>query len=573
MPDASQGFPVHLFFWYIESQLDAESSPLSVWMNGGPGAGSIFGLFVENGPCRILEDSQTQEPRDASWNKYSNLLYIDQPVQAGFSYDDLTKGLLDVTNGNIVPYNSGNTDPLLVPGMFSSQNTESTANTTTNAARQFWNFVQIWTREFDIYKNKSTNNRINIWTESYGGRYGPGFAAYILEQNEKIRNRTLNGTALHLDTLGVINGCIDLLTQEQYYPEYAYNLNQYGVEAITKAQYDAALSAWNQTSMGCQEQIDRCHNLASEYDPGVYGNASGVNHACKNTSNFCLRELEGPYLWTSQRDQYDIAHCVITPFPSNSYLGYLAQSGVQQALGVPVNYTDISNTVGQAFNNTGDYARGDINGYIKDLGALLDSGVKVALVYGDRDFACNWIGGEQASLAVDYASSKQFKQAGYANISGNGDPTDPWGQVRQHGNFSFSRVYQAGHMVPAYKPEVALEIFRRILSNKDVATGDVSVNDNYTTSGTKTCYHPEELPKNPAPTCYLLSMGGTCAENQIEAVHKETAKVFDYIITDPLQSNGSCSFSVPAGPEYGSLFQGNTPFSYQGSKPQYEIIR
>lgn len=233
----------------------------------------------------------------------------------------------------------------------------------------------------------------------------------------------------------MINGCIDLLTQEQYYPKYAYNLNQYGVETITKAQYDAAWSAWNQTSMGCQEQIDRCHNLAAEYDSGVYGNASGVNHACQNASNFCLRELEGPYLWTSQRDQYDIAHCVIAPFPSNSYLGYLAQSGVQQALGVPVNYTDISNTVGQAFNNTGDYARGDINGYIKDLGALLDSGVKVALVYGDRDFACNWIGGEQASLAVDYASSKQFKQAGYTNISGNGDTTDPWGQVRQHGKF------------------------------------------------------------------------------------------------------------------------------------------
>lgn len=128
-------------------------------------------------------------------------------------------------------------------------------------------------------------------------------------------------------------------------------------------------------------------------------------------------------------------------------------------------------------------------------------------------------------------------------------------------------------MVPAYKPEAALEIFRRTLSNKDVATGDVSVNDNYTTSGTKTCYHPEKLPKNPVPTCYLLSMGGTCAENQIEAVHNETAKVFDYIITDPPPSNVSCPFSVPAGPERGSLFQDDTPFSDQGPKPQYEIFR
>ncbi|KAL3472833.1 alpha/beta-hydrolase [Aspergillus californicus] len=540
MPDAAQGFPIHSFFWYVESQLGAESAPLTVWMNGGPGAGSVFGVLVENGPCRILEDSQTQMATNESWNKYSNLLYIDQPVQAGFSYDEITEGLLDVTSGNVVAYNSNNTNPLLVPGMFSSQNASSTANTTANAARHFWHFAQIWTREFDIYRNTSANDRINIWTESYGGRYGPGFAGYILEQNDKIKNQTLNATTLHLDTLGVINGCIDLLTQEQYYPEYAYDLNQYGLEAINKAQYDAARSAWNKTSMGCQEQIEHCHTLSAERDPGVYGNDSAVNGACQNASNFCLRELEGPYLWTSQRGQYDISHCVIDPFPPNSYLGYLAKSEVQQALGVPVNWTDISGAVGQAFNNSGDYAREDMNGYINDLGALLDSGVKVALVYGDRDFACNWVGGEQASLAVNYTSSENFKQAGYTNITGTDDLANPWGQVRQHGNFSFSRVYQSGHMVPAYQPAVALEIFRRTLSNMDVATGGVPVTNNYTTSGTKTSYHPEKLPQNPSPTCYLLTMGATCAENQMQAVYGKTAKVFDYIITDPPPSNGSC---------------------------------
>lgn len=38
-----------------------------------------------------------------------------------------------------------------------------------------------------------------------------------------------------------------------------------------------------------------------------------------------------------------------------------------------------------AFVFTGDYLRS----YSSDLGKLLDVGVKVALLHGDRDFRCN----------------------------------------------------------------------------------------------------------------------------------------------------------------------------------------
>ena len=69
----------------------------------------------------------------------------------------------------------------------------------------------------------------------------------------------------------------------------------------------------------------------------------------------------------------------------------------------------------------------------------------MSLVYGDRDYACNWIGGERSSMHIDYPSSKQFRSgdAGYAPIRVNDSYVG--GQVRQYGNLSFSRVYQAGH--------------------------------------------------------------------------------------------------------------------------------
>ena len=48
------------------------------------------------------------------------------------------------------------------------------------------------------------------------------------------------------------------------------------------------------------------------------------------------------------------------------------------------------------------------------VAALLDGGVKVHMVYGDRDFACNWMGGEAASLRVPYSHHSEFAAAGYA---------------------------------------------------------------------------------------------------------------------------------------------------------------
>jgi carboxypeptidase C (cathepsin A) len=92
------------------------------------------------------------------------------------------------------------------------------------------------------------------------------------------------------------------------------------------------------------------------------------------------------------------------------------------------------------YNLTGDFVRGNS---LASLGALLDKGVKVALVYGDRDYQCNWLGGEAISLAIKSNTTSSFMNAGYANIETNSSYVG--GLVRQYGNLSFSRVFQAGH--------------------------------------------------------------------------------------------------------------------------------
>jgi carboxypeptidase C (cathepsin A) len=39
----------------------------------------MIGLFQENGPCRIKNDSSGVALNPYSWNEFANTLYIDQP--------------------------------------------------------------------------------------------------------------------------------------------------------------------------------------------------------------------------------------------------------------------------------------------------------------------------------------------------------------------------------------------------------------------------------------------------------------------------------------------------------------
>ena len=464
------------------------------------------------------------------------MLYIDQPDQTGLSYDILANGTQDLTDpsGNVTisDFSSGvptQNNSFLV-GTFPSQLLNSSSNGTTNAARALWHFAQVWFQTFPDYK--PNDDRISIWTESYGGHYGPAFASFFEEQNMKIANKTWTETGdtfyIHLDTLGIINGCVDVLVQEPCYPQMAFN-NTYGIKAINESVYQTSLDAYTMPG-GVRDLINTCRSLAADGDPTNQGNNVTVNDACE-AANDATNDVEGPYLEVSGRNYYDIAAIAIDPFPPNYYVGFLNQPHVQQALGVPVNYTNPGgNGPYYAFQTIGDYPRG---GLLEDLSYLIDSGIKVAMVYGDRDYACNWIGGEAASLAVAYSKTSNFQSAGYEDIHVNGSYNG--GLVRQYGNFSFSRVFQSGHEVPAYQPETAYEIFRRAMFNFDIASGSkkIAQNGSYGTVGPSSTFSiKNKVPESPQPTCYIYALGATCDDDQFNSVVDGTALVHDYIVID-----------------------------------------
>ena len=111
-----------------------------MWLNGGPGCSSMIGLFQENGPCTFNNVSgSTPVLNPHSWNNHANMLYVDQPIGTGFSF--------------------GTDD----------------ANSTVTAAPFVWKLLQAFYAQFPKYENRD----FGLFTESYGGHYGPEFALYL----------------------------------------------------------------------------------------------------------------------------------------------------------------------------------------------------------------------------------------------------------------------------------------------------------------------------------------------------------------------------------------------------------
>ena len=196
--------------------------------------------------------------------------------------------------------------------------------------------------------------------------------------------------------------------------------------------------------------------------------------------------------WNINLQLSSIRHPYSDPTPPTYFVDYLNLASTQDALGVNLNYTESNDDVYYAFQKTGDFVYPN---FLSDLETILNNSVRVALYHGDADYICNWFGGQAVSLQVDYVHSAEFRAAGYAPFIVDGTE---YGEVRQYGNFSFMRIYEAGHEVPFYQPLASLAMFARVLGNVDIATGEEVVTGSYVTNGTANATHTE--PYVGAPT-------------------------------------------------------------------------
>ncbi|XP_031640001.1 venom serine carboxypeptidase-like [Contarinia nasturtii] len=180
----------NLFFWFFPAegteQLyddDTEKTvgddrPVLLWLQGGPGASSMFALFTENGPF-FVNDNITIRKNPYSWHKKYNIIFIDNPVGTGFSYTDSDGLCTNVTQA---------ADHLYI------------------ALKQFFRLFP-WLQSNDFY----------ITGESYAGKYIPATANAIWEGNK------VDDLIINLQGLALGNAFTDPMHMLEY-AEFAYQL-------------------------------------------------------------------------------------------------------------------------------------------------------------------------------------------------------------------------------------------------------------------------------------------------------------------------------------------------------------
>jgi carboxypeptidase C (cathepsin A) len=287
---------MNMFFWFFESRNKPKDAPLAMWLNGGPGCSSLIGLFQENGPCRVPSGASAPELNPYSWSNYANMLYVDQPIGTGFSYG------------------------------------VDHANSTKKAASYVWKLLQAFYTAFPDYKSRE----FGLFTESYGGHYGPEFSAYFQQQNAKIDAGKLKGEKINIVALGINNAWTDLSILAKSYVDYGYN-NTYK-KLISEADYTTLMDQYTNV---CAPAAAKCKGL------------TGHDQECNAAMDVCL---DGFYtaLNTNDIDVYDIRAPNNDPNPPADFVLYLADPAVMKAIGANSSFQYCSSDANELIVNTGD---------------------------------------------------------------------------------------------------------------------------------------------------------------------------------------------------------------------------
>lgn len=382
----------HMWFWFFESRKDPANAPFAIWLNGGPGSSSMIGLFQEHGPCTIRNDSSTVDLNPTSWNEVANILYIDQPVGVGFSYGD------------------------------------ATVSSSKEAAEAVWNFLQIFFA--DSRFSKYANSEFALWTESYGGHYGPAFASHFLDQNAAISAGTISGLPINLKLLGIGNGLTDPISQYPGYISYAKS-NPY--HPLVDADVINSANESYYSAGGCRDLITSCNE---NLDDSI----------CSEAVNDCNSKILSPLA-----GDYNVYYVLSTDesYPPD-FSKYI--NSVKTKIGAEINWTQTSQDIYSNFANTGDWMKSSIG----DLEKVIDAGIRTVIFVGDAvsfifvgdaDYICNYMGIEGMVSSLKTSFSAEYASQDWTQWTVQGTNV---GQYKNAGTFSYVRIYGAGHEVPAY---------------------------------------------------------------------------------------------------------------------------
>jgi carboxypeptidase D len=522
--DASSDGDKKLFYWLFEPDLADDASsppdeeiPLLIWLNGGPGCSSMDGLFLENGPFRIIKPNESyehyynsQQQDTSKWrieiNPYSwhkapaYTLYIDQPVGTGLSFSKKSNWAKDDQEVNIDFYT------FLQNFLFLHRD----------------KFVQ----DSPIYNNNNSNEEggeggatpllyqmkrpLFFSGESHAGHYIPSMVDYILDQNDKLlagvekrgNDRNLMSTLpegniiVSVQGAAIGNGWVD--------PYYQYSASKaaYGMGLID----DAQLNSLKQKEIKCQELLKRGSYLNSEcfnlLDDIIAQSDGGDRYRVSSYDNRLWELASQPRVFPPG---YTVVEAFLGNIKGNPHARSVTPSwDVNSASVLRALHASEATTAGQFYMECTDppydaLSHQDGKGVVPEVVRILDhtntgidgTGRPIRLLFfsGIHDLICNHAANEDFLMNLPWPETKNWItserfvwRAG--DLINNGHPV---GYMKQHRNLLFLKVLNAGHMVPMDQPQVSLQMMSTFVYNKSFDDSKQLLPLSLANSDDKTC--------------------------------------------------------------------------------------
>ena len=343
-----------LFYYYFKARNETERGKnLIIWLSGGPGCSSSAGLMMENGPY-IYDNNGKLVRNKYSWNNQYDLLFVDQPVGTGYA---------------------------------KVKDEYHYCRNETCVAKNFYKFLTIFLEfyhpEYKSSSGSSAKTNFFIIGESYGGHYVPAISAYIINANNVAKNER---EKINLVGIAAGNGLTDMYTQINGYADYVYEngLTNYPIYMLMKVMT----------------------NICSIF----------MMYRTKLSDIFCMTIMSGIGTYLNITNLYDIRRNDTDEKKMNWVTQFMKNEDVQKKYG----FKEYRNTTGICDDTVYKYMEWDFSSDIRyGYETILKQNefIRVLIYHGDKDYICNWRGGQLLADSIEWPEKSAFQKKGYQNLT------------------------------------------------------------------------------------------------------------------------------------------------------------
>ncbi|KAI5666468.1 hypothetical protein M9H77_16321 [Catharanthus roseus] len=408
----------HMFWWHYRSPYRTQDPdkpwPIVLWLQGGPGASGVgIGNFQEVGPLDTF-----LKPRNSTWLKKADLLFVDNPVGSGYSFVEDLKLLVETDD-------------------------ENAEDLTTL-------LIQIFNRNVTLQKSP-----LYIVAESYGGKFAVTLGLSAL--------KAIEAGTLKLKLGGIALGD-SWISPEDFVVSWGPLLKD-----VSRLDYDG-LQKSNSLVLQIKEQLQTGKFAAARDSWSTLENVISSNSNNVDFYNFLLDSAMDPLSLTASELKQEIAIKRYSRYLSSlkpggkGDIGSLMDGIIKRKLKIiPENVTwgGQSNYVFDAMS--GDFMRPRI----KEVDELLAKGVNVTVYNGQVDLICATKGTEAWVEKLKWSGLRTFLSMDRTPLYCGDQSTR--GFSKSYKNFQFYWILGAGHFVPVDQPCLALEMIGSITKSPAAA--------------------------------------------------------------------------------------------------------